>query len=235
MNTYLGIRAAKQLLKMADAKVGHTNVAHLSRAHQLLHLSPSVAEIPVLVVLLLVLRVRRAGPVHEVQVHVIQPEVLQAVVDGLGDMLVPGIVQLGRHPDLAARDARGSDPFPDLLLIAVGVSRVNVAIAALKRGLDGSGHLAGLGLPCAKTHGGDLIASVEGELAAGGMVSMRSVVGPWVFKDLGGSQCLTYLVCEGAMVFFFFLLLLSKIYGKYGKLCYEYMQEGTGKNAQRCV
>jgi hypothetical protein len=47
------------------------------------------------------------------------------------------------------------------------VGRVDVAIAGAQGGVDGAGHLVGLGLPGAQADGGDLLARVEGEGAAG--------------------------------------------------------------------
>lgn len=162
----LGVGVAQQLLEVLDAKVGHTNVADLARADELLHLAPGVGEVPVLVVLLLA-GDGGAGPVHQVQVDVVSAELGQAVGDGFGDALVVGVVELGGQPNLVAGHARGLDALADFLLVAVGGGSVNVTVAGLEGSLDGGTDLSGLGLPCSETDGGDLVAGVEGEGATG--------------------------------------------------------------------
>lgn len=79
--------------------------------------------------LLQVVGARAARPVHQVQVHVVEPEVLQRGVDPLRHPLVPRVVQLRRHPDLLPRHPRRPDPVAHLVLVAVGQGRVDVAIA----------------------------------------------------------------------------------------------------------
>jgi hypothetical protein len=48
------------------------------------------------------------------------------------------------------------------VLVAVGESSVDVAVALQQGVLDGLAHFIGLGLPGAQTDGGDLVAGVEG-------------------------------------------------------------------------
>lgn len=83
---------------------------------------------------------------------------------------MPGVVELGRQPDLVARHARGLDARADLLLVLVGKGRVDVAVAGAQGMLDGLGDLVGAGLPGPEADGGDLIAGVEGVGFAGGRI-----------------------------------------------------------------
>lgn len=152
----------EQLLHVCDVEVGHADVLDLARVEQLLHLAPRVDEVPVGVVLLEVVRVRGAGPVHEVQVKVVGLQVLEGLVEALGDALVPRVVELGRQPNLGPGHARRLDAVTDFLLVAVGEGCVNVSVAILKSCLDGVLDLVGLGLPCSKAHGGDLGTRVQG-------------------------------------------------------------------------
>ena len=186
----LGVGVAQQLLEVLDAKVGHTNVADLARADELLHLAPGVGEVPVLVVLLLA-GDGGAGPVHEVQVDVVGAELGQAVSDGLGDTLVVGVVELGGQPDLVAGNARGLDALAYFFLVAVGGGSVNVTVAGLEGGLNGGTDLSGLGLPCSETDGGDLVAGVEGKCATGKSMTMLAIAADGV--DCGESQDRTIL------------------------------------------
>lgn len=104
-----------------------------------------------------------AGPVHEPQIDVVGAQVLEAVVNGLGDALVVRVVQLGRQPDLVARHTGGLDAGADFLFVAVGGGGVDVTVAAAEGGLNGGLDLVGLGLPCSEADGGDLVACVERE------------------------------------------------------------------------
>ena len=127
--THLARRVVEQLLQVGDAEVGDADVADLAGADELLQLAPRVDEGPVVVVLLQVVGARAARPVHQVQVHVVEPEVLQRGVDPLRHPLVPRVVQLRRHPDLLPRHPRRPDPVAHLVLVAVGQGRVDVAVA----------------------------------------------------------------------------------------------------------
>ena len=95
---------------------------------------------------------------HEVQVEVVRLQRLEAGGEALGDVLVPGVVQLGRQPNVRASHAGRSDAVADLLLVAVGEGRVDVAVARAQGCLDGALDLVGLGLPGAQADGGDLVA-----------------------------------------------------------------------------
>lgn len=132
-------------------------------------------------VLLQVLGRGAARPVDQVQVHVVQPQALEAGVDALRHALVPRVVELGGDPDVGARDPGVADGGADLGLVAVGEGRVDVAVAVLEGGEDGVVDLVGAGLPGAEADDGDLGARVEGRGAPGVCVSGRSGAG-------GGSE-----------------------------------------------
>ena len=101
----LGGGVIEKLLQILDTEVGDTDVADLAGGRQLLHLLPGLDEVPVGQVLRLVLRVGGAGPVDQVEVHVVGAEVLKGGVNALGHTVVPGVVQLGGEPDLVAGHA----------------------------------------------------------------------------------------------------------------------------------
>ena len=96
------------------------------------------------------------GPVHEVEVDVVNAEVLERRGDALFHTLVPGVVKLGGNPDLFTRDTRVLDTETDLSLVAVGEGSVNVTVASEESGLDGFANLVGLGLPGTETDSGSL-------------------------------------------------------------------------------
>lgn len=121
-------------------------------------------------VLLQVLGRGAARPVDQVQVHVVQPQALEAGVDALRHALVPRVVELGGDPDVGARNPGVADGGADLGLVAVGEGRVDVAVAVLEGGEDGVVDLVGAGLPGAEADDGDLGARVEGRGAPGGVL-----------------------------------------------------------------
>lgn len=150
-----------------DAKVGHSNVPDLARADELLHLTPRVFEVPIVIVLLEVFRDRGAGPVHQEEVEVLDAQELKTLGERLGDSLVPWVVELGSQPDLLAGNTRCANTLADLLLVAVGAGSVDVTVAKAEGSLDGLVHFIGLRLPGAQTDGGDLVAGAERDGAAG--------------------------------------------------------------------
>lgn len=165
---HLALFVGEQLLEILDAKVGDADIAHLASADQLLHLAPGISEVPVRVVLLLVVGIRRRRPVHQEQIKVIRLKGFQRRSQTLGDVLVPWVVKLGGQPDVLARHARGLDAGANLLLVAVGVGSVDVAVACAEGGFDSGGNFVGLGLPGAEADGGDLVARVKEDGAAVG-------------------------------------------------------------------
>jgi hypothetical protein len=133
---------------VSNAEVANTNILHLARRHQLLHLAPRVNVIPVWVDLLHVIWVRAARPVDQVQVNIVSAQVLERGVNALDDALVPWVVKLGREPDLAAGDAGGLDASADFGFVLVAESSVDVALGKL-----GIGGMKKEGLMGAETYG----------------------------------------------------------------------------------
>ena len=98
---------------------------------------------------------------HQVEVHVVNPEVLQRRGNALLDAVVPGVVELGGDPDLVAGNTRVADAGTDFGLVAVGQSGVDVTVTLQQRILDRLPDLIGLGLPGAQADGGDFVTRVE--------------------------------------------------------------------------
>ena len=78
--------------------------------------------------LLEVIGVGRAGPVHEVEVNVVELQALQGRVNPLRDTLVPWVVELGGDPDLASGNARVDDTLTNFVLVAVSKSTTIVSL-----------------------------------------------------------------------------------------------------------
>lgn len=116
--------------------------------------------------LLEVIWVRRAGPVHEVEVDIVSLEVGKRPLDALGHALMPRVVELGGEEYFLARDAGSLDTIANLLLVAVCKGRVNMTVAVAQGGFNGRLYFVGLGLPGAQANSGDLGARVEGECFA---------------------------------------------------------------------
>ena len=70
----LEARIGKQLLEVLDGEVGNTNVLHAARLGELLHLRPSVLEVPVGVVLLKIIGVGGRRPVLSPRQCLVQSE-----------------------------------------------------------------------------------------------------------------------------------------------------------------
>lgn len=132
----LRLRVVVQSLKVADTKVGDTNVPDLAGGRQLLHLVPCVHVIPVWNTLLEIIGVGGGWPVHEVKVNVVDTEMLQGGVNALRDTVVPWVVEFGGKPDLLARNSRVLDSFANLSLVTVGKSCVDVAVAGAEGVFD---------------------------------------------------------------------------------------------------
>ena len=112
-------RILQELLEVLDGKVADADGLDLARGGQLLQLLPGLDEIPVGKVLLAVVGIGRAGPVHEVEVDVVGAEVAEGRVDACRDAVVPGVVQLGGQEDFRAGDAGFFDAEADFVLVAV--------------------------------------------------------------------------------------------------------------------
>lgn len=93
----------------------------------------------------------RDGPVDQVQIDIIQPEILQALIQRLLDLCVVRVPELAGDEDvLALADARGEglcEAGADFGFVAVAVRAVDVAVAGLEGGFDGGFGDAGGGLP----------------------------------------------------------------------------------------
>lgn len=153
--TYLAARVIQQPLQILNRKVTDTDILHLARTDKLLHLPPCIDEIPILISLAHIIRVRRTGPVHEIQVDIIRPQGLEGILNSLRNALMPWVVELGRQPDLGPGDAGVFDAVADFLLVAVGRGCVDVPVSGLQGIADGVADFVGLGLPCSQTDGGD--------------------------------------------------------------------------------
>jgi hypothetical protein len=116
--------------------------------------------------------------VHKVEINIVDAQALKGGVNSLGHAVMPGVVELCGDPDFFAGNSRVADTLSNLVLVAISkrtgstvrnVSRtfrsdlrVDVAIALQQSVLNGLSDLVGLGLPCSKTNGRDLVPSVEG-------------------------------------------------------------------------
>lgn len=92
------------------------------------------------------------GTHHKKQIHIVQPEILQALVQARLDARVVRRPHLGHDKQVLALDvARGQrilDALPDFVLVAVAVGTVDEAVAGADRVRDGGLDLARCGLPC---------------------------------------------------------------------------------------
>jgi len=68
---------------------------------------------------------------HQIQVNIVHIQRLQRRVDAILDAVVPGIVELGCDPDLAAGDSGVFDALSNLMFVTIGKSCVNVTIARI--------------------------------------------------------------------------------------------------------
>lgn len=89
---------------------------------------------------------------HKKQIHIIQPEILQALVQPRLDARVVRRPHLGHDKQVLALDVarrqRLPDALADLVLVAVAVGAVDEAVAGADRVRDGRLDLARRGLPC---------------------------------------------------------------------------------------
>lgn len=158
---YLAARATEQLVEVGQFKVGYANILDLAGFEELLHLAPSIAEVPVGIMFFEILRIRRGGPVHEVQIDVISAESGKALAQGASNVLVVDIVEFGGEPNLLARHARGLNTSPDLCFVAVGSRRIDVPVAVAKSSFYRGLHLIRARAPGAEADGGYFVTRVE--------------------------------------------------------------------------
>ena len=90
----------------------------------------------------------RTGPVHQKQIDIVRLQEAQALVHLERDVRLRrrlGMQELGRHPDVGARDRRTRQCLPDRLLVAVVPGCVDVAVAFSERRFDeGAAGIAGV-------------------------------------------------------------------------------------------
>ena len=157
----------EESLQLRLAEVGHTESLNLAGLKELLHGLVGLDKVGVTNQSLLAITIgvpgeslRAAlegrGPVHVVEVDVVDVEELERVVEGLLDVLgvVHVVPQLGGQEDLLARHARVADALADGLLGAVHGRRVDVAVAVLQGEGDGLLLLVNI-LPCSETDSWD--------------------------------------------------------------------------------
>lgn len=103
---------------------------------------------------------------HQVQIEVLRAKVLQCLVQSRLDIFgsVLGIPQLAGYEYVSTRNSARLDTRADFGLVAVYGGAVDLAITASECMFHRLLDLVRLGLPCAKTHGRDGGAGVEGEL-----------------------------------------------------------------------
>jgi hypothetical protein len=160
-----GLGRLQEGLQVLDTEVGDTDGLDLGRG-DLLHLPPGVDKVPVLVEDLLVLTVDgvwsgqwygtsvivtqcaacgngrltdRDGPVHQDQVDVVGLELLERLVDNLGDVLVLHVVDLGGQEDLLSGNTGVDDTVTDLGLVSVSLGAEDVGSKTCQRRMERDG------------------------------------------------------------------------------------------------
>jgi hypothetical protein len=82
-----------------------------------------------------------------IQIDVVHAEGLEGAVNAFGYAVVPCVVELGGDPDLLTWDTGVLDALTDFILVAVGESSVDVAVAGEESVADGVADLVRLALP----------------------------------------------------------------------------------------
>jgi hypothetical protein len=101
--------------------------------------------------------------VNDVQVHVVNPQPSQALLERDDRIPIPG-KELGGDEDLVARHATREQAAADALLIAVGLSGVDVPVPELESPAHGVDALSPVGrLPDPEPEEWELVAIVEEE------------------------------------------------------------------------
>ena len=100
---------------------------------------------------------RGQRPVHEEEVDVVGAQVLEGALDGCGGPLglVVGVVDLRRDEQVPARDSRGFERGPDLGLVAVHLSGVDMAVPDFEGAAHRIVRVLGRDLVGAETENGD--------------------------------------------------------------------------------
>lgn len=164
------LRLRQQLLQIPLGVVTHPDRLGLARLDQLLQLLPRINMVILLddiprpirqhgELVVVALGVHEQGPVQQVQVDVVEPQRLEALVEALLHARVVRRPHLGHDEDVLALDARvegGLQPLADLILITVTVRAVDELVACLERYFDARGDFALAGLPGACGKDGQL-------------------------------------------------------------------------------
>ena len=100
---------------------------------------------------------RGQRPVHEEEVDVVGAQVLEGALDGCGGPLglVVGVVDLGRDEQVLARDSRCLERGPDLGLVAVHLSGIDMAVPDFEGAAHRVVRVLGRDLVGAETENGD--------------------------------------------------------------------------------
>lgn len=192
-----GLDAARleELLGAANGEVGDTNVHDKTLVNELLEVGPDLGEVlgglqveqvlAGLGVLLGVTGELTLGdvlgdesdvPVHEVKVEVLYAELVKGVLNGLTNVVVVVLEELGGDPDLLTGNTRELDTLSDLVLVLVTPGAVNVTVARLESVADSITDLALGRLPGAETDRGDGSARVELEVRSRPARARREIV-----------------------------------------------------------
>ncbi len=192
-----GLDAARleELLGAANGEVGDTNVLDKTLVNELLEVGPDLGEVlgglqveqvlAGLGVLLGVTGELTLGdvlgdesdvPVHEVKVEVLYAELVKGVLNGLTNVVVVVLEELGGDPDLLTGNTRELDTLSDLVLVLVTPGAVNVTVARLESVADSITDLALGRLPGAETDRGDGSARVELEVRSRPARARREIV-----------------------------------------------------------
>src|SRR5580658_1027254 len=140
----------EDLVKFCYIKVRHADRTRIAKAPRLLHAWPRPGR-------------STLRPMHQVEIDILEPQALQARFDLTNRVLGAGI-ELRRDEDFAAIETTLPKALPDTFLIPVPLSRVDVAVAQLKRPTYGVLRLVTLGrLPDAEGECGNLMPICEGQ------------------------------------------------------------------------
>jgi hypothetical protein len=135
---------SEHLLQIADVEVGDADRASKAECVGPLHSCPCTPWATL-------------GPVDQVEVDVVDTEPPQALLS-FGGGVGAARKELGGDEDLVTLETALPDPFPDALLVAIGLRGIDVAVPGLQRPADGADTLGAVGhLPDAEPQDRDLL------------------------------------------------------------------------------